>query len=152
MLYKNATMSVVTPLLRDSFLAKVVQQFNRRRKAIAHRGGTLELETLFSELEGELLTVRFRPNTARPVLILEFLEKNRFNLYIRSTLNRTRGKILVRIDAGRIIGNANKVVQTFEWTLSTIWQLDSTTGHDERLAELISARWSQLLVQAVEQG
>jgi hypothetical protein len=142
-------MGVDFPKFKDRFLDRAARQFERRRKALKHRGGTLDAEATIAP-DGEALTVRFLLAGPRPSVILEMNAKNRLSLYLRSTWNRQRGKVLVRLDDVRVVDNPVRIVETFEWTLDAAWNLDAPDGIDETVVAQILHRWEVLVVRIVE--
>jgi hypothetical protein len=135
-------MGAVFQSFHDRFLERAARGFERRRKAMNHMGGELDVESCPSP---ESFVVCFVAR-ARPAVILELAAKNRASLWIRSAANANRGKVLVRVQDVRFVDNADRLVETFEWTLAARYAL-ATEG--DRIAEQIVARWEELVVRAV---
>jgi len=106
---------------QDRFLENLHAAFKKRRKAISHHG---ELEFHGSDDdEFEWMTIVFSA-PGSPSVVLQLIEGNRANLYVRSTSNRARAKILIRMEGLMMLDNPVRVVETFEWTLTAIRHLD----------------------------
>lgn len=130
-----------TPRFHDRFLSNVYESFVRRRKAISNQG-SLDLQP-HSDDDREWLSVIFVSGRS-PTLILEFAERNRASLFIRSREAKRRGLVLLRIEDVFLVDNARDIVRCFEWTLSQAWSLRGET--DDRIG-LIEDQWRQLTLR-----
>jgi hypothetical protein len=135
------------PVFEDRFLDGISRQAARRRKAIRHRAGTLDVTTTTAP---ETLVMRFIASAPRPIVIVELGERNRLSLYVRSAWSRKRGAVLVALENVRVVDNPVRIVATFEWTLNAAWNLDPAEGPDEALTKEVIRRWEQLVVRAVQ--
>ena len=142
-------MSVTFPTFRDRFLEGISRQFERRRKALAHRAGTLYVDSS-TDAPDEELFIRYVSYAPSPTIILEAFSGNRLSLYLRSSWNKKRGKILVRLDNERGVHNPQRVIDTFEWTISESRRMDRIDSFDEKLAADIATKWRALLLRAVD--
>jgi hypothetical protein len=132
------------------FLDGIAREFVRRRKAI-RRGGELYIELLPQEPDDaeRCLAVRFVPRGTQPALIVEALERNRLNLYLRRTWSARRGKMLLRIEDLRVVDNPRRIVEAFEWTLAATYRSDPLDGFDETVVPEIEERWRLLALRSL---
>jgi hypothetical protein len=108
------------PALSDPFLTDVVQAFGRRRKAMAHGLG-FEIKAETREADGqESLWVYGRPPSARRILVLQFQPARRASLWVQSSGNRDRGKVLLRIEGMRLAGRPARLVELYQQTVGAI--------------------------------
>lgn len=131
------------PEFRDRFLANSLRGFRRRRKAISHHGNLefyWDLDDTF-----EWLTVTFTAPRL-PSVILQLVERNRINLYIRSDDKSDRGKILLRIESAALVDDPAGIVDAFESTLAS---LDSLTRTPEKTRLEIERSWLRLTIRPV---
>jgi len=142
-------MAAVFPTFRDRLLENVARQFEKRRKAINHKGGTLVVEANGGSDAVEHLVVRFEMLSPRPVLIVELSEKHFMSLFVLSGWSGKRGKVLVRLDAVRVLDRAAEIVSTFESTIASVWNFDQPDSHDEVVAQSVLDRWQELLIRSV---
>jgi hypothetical protein len=135
-------MRASTARFRDRFLNDLQKGFQRRRKAISHHG-RLEFHQGVDE-DFEWLTIVFSAPSS-PSVILQLTEGNRVNLYVRSTVGRSRGRVLVRVEDLVMINSPTRIVDAFEWTLSAAHELRDA-GDETR--KMIEARWRDLALHA----
>lgn len=131
------------PEFRDRFLTNSLRGFQRRRKAISHHGN---LEFHWDADDAfEWLTVTFTAPRL-PSVILQLVERNRINLYIRSNDKSDRGKVLLRMESAALVDDASGIVDAFESTLSS---LHSLTRTPEKTRLEIERLWHRLRVRPV---
>jgi hypothetical protein len=75
-----------------------------------------------------------------PYIILQAIEDNRINLFIRSRKVRNRGKVLFEIKDILVSGNGPRLVDTFEWTIDQAQGFKDGVPDPERVA-LIADKW-----------
>jgi hypothetical protein len=127
----------------DPFLNRAARAFERRRKAIAYQG---ELQI---EAEGEQLMVALSSFT-HPVLRLVVSERSSVSLYLKSNRPRIRGKLLLRLEGLRPIGDPARLVEAFEWTIHASRQHEGEGGLSPDASRMIAQRWQELVIRLVK--
>lgn len=126
------------------FLRNVSAAFQRRSKAIRYHG-SLTWESKEAD-EFEWITVSFDPILG-PSIVLQLWEANGASLFVRSTNNQNRGKILLRMENLRLIDNAAKLVAVFE---TTIAELHGAVDKDATSMLPVKRLWEALTLSVPE--
>jgi hypothetical protein len=142
-------MGATFPSFNDRFLERVARAFERRRRAIAYQNGTFEAESIL-EQRSEVLVVSTVRGAPKSDLILELGAKNHLSLWLRSNLKPRRGKVVLRVEKLRVISNAKRIVETYEWTLAESYRLDDPNSDNESICARIVERWQTLAIKVVD--
>jgi hypothetical protein len=131
----------------DVFLVAVVGALRKRRRALKHSG------KLFVEKEAgedwEELTIAYESYRGL-VLIAQFLDGNRANLYLRSNRRQDRGKVLFRAEGMRLVNNGPGIIAAFEQSTGATRTLRDLDAIDE-MRENVDKLWSRLNMSVVSQ-
>lgn len=122
------------PSFNDGFLERVSQGFLKRRKALSYQRN-LHVEQGSFDGKSQSLVISVEALHNRRV-ILQLVGQNKGHLYVRSTRNRERGKVLLRLANLWLIDHPEKIVKAFELTVTEVG-VDDTTLLSEATASVV---------------
>ena len=129
------------PEYTDKFLNECSKALKRRGKAIRHHG---RLTFSHDPAESfEWLTLSYSSHNY-PSVIVQLVEGGKVSLYVRSNRRIDRGKVLLELRDLRILGNAETLVEAFEWTID---KMQAWHAKDVETVTEVKAKWDQLSVR-----
>ncbi|MEM7137414.1 MAG: hypothetical protein AAF500_12580 [Myxococcota bacterium] len=126
----------------DPFLKNAYDSLLARRKSFSHRG-KISFDTEPSD-DYEWLTVVFQA-TNRLVLVLQMIEGNRADIFIRSNNAKDRGKIVARIEDLFLVDNGAELTRAVDATITLIRLADS---HEDVSRAAIEKAWDRVMIGA----
>jgi len=139
-------MSVSFPCFRSDFLNRICEGFRARSKPLSQSGSLTHSSDLTDSYEW--IVIYYRPRIG-PYVILQVIENQQINLFLRSSRRHNRGKILLAMENVRVVDNATSFVKSFERTLDLIHGFYAGNP-DPQLAELIRLEWDKVAVKLSE--
>jgi len=129
---------------RCHFLHNICESFRKRSKSLNYTG-KLDWETDPND-NFEWITISYMSGI-NPIIILQFWEHNRANIYIRSNRRGDRGKLLICMKDLLIVDNAKLLVSIFEKTIANI---HGTSSQDKDVFLKVEEDWRLLAINTVD--